>query len=148
MKPKVDWIIALECNGYKCNVCGLTEYNFIPGYCNAHTYGMFKYNHPEFQLVLRMEDKMILYTLNRLGLRVQAGQVFKDGDVIDDLFEGYKALLKEIEYNGEKMLRVIIPDENHKFPDDEDCQPHYRHQVLPVEDLYDHTHNNKNDKLN
>ena len=136
MKKKVDWIIALECNGHKCDVCGLTEYNFIDGFCNAYTYGMFKYGHPEFQLVLHMEHKMILYTLNMLGLRVQAGKVFKDGDIIEDLFEGYNALLKEFEYNGQKMLRVIIPDVNHKFPNDEGCQLEYSYQALPIEDLY------------
>lgn len=136
MKKKVDWIIALECNGYKCDVCGLTEYNFIDGFCNAYTYGIFKYGHPEFQLVLHMEHKMILYTLNMLGLRVQAGKVFKDGDIIEDLFEGYNALLKEFEYNGQKMLRVIIPDPNHKFPNDEGCQLEYSYQALPIEDLY------------
>ena len=84
---------------------------------------------------------MILYTLNTLGLRVQAGSVFKDGDIIDDMFEGYKVLLKEFEENGKKFLRVIIPDANHKFPDDEGCQLEYSYQALPIEDLY------KNDTL-
>lgn len=136
MDKKVDWIIALECNGHKCDVCELTEHSFIDGFCNAHTYGMFKYEHPEFQLVLCMDDKMILYTLNMLGLRVQAGEVFKDGDIIKDLFEGYNALLKEFEYNGQKMLRVIIPDVNHNFPNDDGCQLEYTYQALPIEDLY------------
>ena len=136
MNNKVDWIIALECNGCKCDVCGLMEYNFIDGFCNAHTYGMFKYGHPEFQLVLHMDHKMILYTLNMLGLQVQAGRIFKDGDVIKDLFVGYNALLKEFEYNGQKMLRVIIPDPNHKVPEDKGCQLEYSFQALPIEDLY------------
>lgn len=136
MQKKVDWIVALECNGCQCDVCGKTEHNFIDGYCDAHTYGMYKYGHPEFQLVLRLDHKMILYTLNTLGLRVQAGQTFKDGDVIDDLYEGYKALLKEFDHNGEKMLRVIVPDANHKFPDDSDCKQEYSYQALPVEELY------------
>lgn len=131
----------LECNGHKCDVCDEIEYNFIDGFCNAHTYGMFKYGHSEFQLVLNMEYKMILYTLNMLGLRVQAGKVFKDGDIINDLFEGYNALLKEFEENGKKFLRVIIPDANHKFPDDEGCQLEYSYQALAIEDLY------KNDTL-
>lgn len=136
MEKKIDWIIALECNGCKCDMCGEIEYNFVDGFCNAHTYGMFKYGHPEFQLVLHMDHKMILYTLNMLGLRVQAGEIFKDGDIIKDLFEGYNALLKEFEYNGQKMLRVIIPDPNHKFPNDEGCQLEYSYQALPIEDLY------------
>ncbi len=141
MNKKIDWIVLLECNGHKCDVCDEIEYNFIDGFCNAHTYGMFKYGHSEFQLVLNMEYKMILYTLNMLGLRVQAGKVFKDGDIINDLFEGYNALLKEFEENGKKFLRVIIPDANHKFPDDEGCQLEYSYQALAIEDLY------KNDTL-
>lgn len=136
MNEKIDWIVLLECNGHKCDVCGEIEYNFIDGFCNAHTFGMYKYGHSEFQLVLCMDDKMILYTLNMLGLRVQAGEVFKDGDIIKDLFEGYNALLKEFEYNGQKMLRVIIPDVNHNFPNDDGCQLEYTYQALPIEDLY------------
>lgn len=136
MNKKIDWIVLLECNGHKCDVCGEIEYNFIDGFCNAHTFGMYKYGHSEFQLVLCMDDKMILYTLNMLGLRVQAGEVFKDGDIIKDLFEGYNALLKEFEYNGQKMLRVIIPDVNHNFPNDDGCQLEYTYQALPIEDLY------------
>lgn len=136
MNKNVDWIVALECNGSRCDVCGETEYNFIDVFCNAHTYGMYKYGHPEFQLVLHMDHKMILYTLNTLGLRVQSGNVFKDGDIVEDLFDGYKALLKEFDHNGEKLLRVIIPDVNHKFPHDEGCQLEYSYQVLPIEDLY------------
>lgn len=141
MNKIIDWIVLLECNGHKCDVCGEIEYNFTDGFCNAHTFGMYEYGHPEFQLVLNMEYKMILYTLNTLGLRVQAGSVFKDGDIIDDMFEGYKVLLKELEENGKKFLRVIIPDANHKFPDDEDCQLEYSYQALAIEDLY------KNDTL-
>lgn len=148
MDKKVDWLVFIIANGCQCEVCGETEYSFIDGFCNAHTYGMFNYGHPEFQLVLHMEHKMILYTLNTLGLRVQAGRVFKDGDVINDLFEGYKARLKEFEYNGQKMLRVLIPDANHKFPDDEGCQLEYSYQALPIEDLYKKDSAKKIKKLN
>ena len=136
MKRKVDWLIALDGNGVTCEVCGKTETRFIKGYCNAKTLGMNKYGHPEFQMVLHVDHKLIMYTLNSLGLKVQDGHVFHDGDIVDDLFEGYEAKLKEFEEDGKKVLRVLIPDPNHKFPEDEGCQVEYTYQALPIEDLY------------
>lgn len=136
MKKKIDWIITLACNGFQCDECGKTERRFINGYCNAQTIGMDKYNHPEFQLVLNMDHKMILYILNSLGMKVQTGSVFKDGDIIDDLFEGYNAKIKEFVEDEKRVLRVLIPDANHKFPEDEGCQQEYTYQALPIEVLY------------
>lgn len=144
MKEKIDWIITLSCNGVPCEECGKTESLFISGYCDAQTVGMYKYSHPEFQLVLHMDHKMILYTLNSLGLRVQSGKTFKDGDIIDDLFDGYLAKIKEFIDGERKILRVLIPDANHKFPEDEGCQLEYTYQALPIDDLYIPTANNLN----
>ena len=136
MKRKVDWLITLEGNGITCEECGNTEDRFVKGYCNAQTIGMYKYHHPEFQLVLHMDHKLIMYTLNTLGIKVQEGRVFQDGDIVDDLFEGYEVKLKEFDEDGKKLLRVLIPDPNHKFPDDDGCQLEYTYQALPIEDLY------------
>ena len=137
MKKKIDWLITLTCNGVQCEECGKTESRFISGYCDAQTVGMYKYNHPEFQLVLNMDHKMILHILNSLGLKVQSGRTFKDGDIVDDLFIGYNAKIKEFsEDDDQKILRVLIPDTNHKFPEDEGCQQEYAYQALPIDDLY------------
>lgn len=136
MKQKVDWLITLEGNGVICEECGKTENRYIKGYCNAQTIGMYKYHHPEFQLVLHMDHKLITYTLNTLGIKVRNGRVFQDGDIIDDLFEGYEAKLQEFVEDGKKLLRVLIPDPDHKFPEDDGCQLEYTYQALPIEDLY------------
>lgn len=136
MKQKVDWLITLEWNGVICEECGKTENRYIKGYCNAQTIGMYKYHHPEFQLVLHMDHKLITYTLNTLGIKVRNGRVFQDGDIIDDLFEGYEAKLQEFVEDGKKLLLVLIPDPDHKFPEDEGCQSEYTYQALPIEDLY------------
>lgn len=136
MKQKVDWLITLDGNGVTCEECGKTENRFVKGYCNAQTIGMFKYGHSEFQMVLHVDHKLIMYTLNSLGLMVQKGRIFHDGDIVDDLFEGYEAKLKEFIENDKKILRVLIPDPNHKFPEDEGCQLEYTYQALPIEDLY------------
>ena len=131
----IDWKIHLVANGVRCAVCGDIENGFLPGMCDAHTHGMEKYGHPNFQIVLRMEDSTIMNLLNILGLRVQNGQRFQAGDVISDICEGYDIRLASVE-NDDDMLRVLIPDVNHLFPDDPDCLSPYNLQNLPVTQLY------------
>lgn len=131
----IDWNIHLAANGVRCAVCGEIENGFLPGMCDAHTDGMEKYGHPNFQIVLRMEDFKIMNLLNILGLRVQNGQRFKAGDVISDICEGYDIRIAAVEDDG-NMLRVLIPDENNLFPDDPHCMSPYNLQTLPIKDLY------------
>ena len=60
--PKLDWIIEIIGNGVVCAKCGRVEDSFPEYICNAHTHGMKKYHHPDFQLVLHISDT---YDLNR-----------------------------------------------------------------------------------
>ena len=51
MKNKCNWIIHYVANGY-CKTCKRYEEHFLPYMCNAHTHGMKRYRHPDFQIVL------------------------------------------------------------------------------------------------
>ena len=75
--PKLDWIIEIIGNGVVCNKCGKVEDSFPEYICNAHTHGMNKYDHLDFQLVLHISDEDIGYILNSLGLRVRSGDSSK-----------------------------------------------------------------------
>ena len=66
MDKKIDWIIHCCANGY-CEECGEIETGFLPFLCNAHTHGMERYGHMDFQLVLRLRNEEIMYILNTLG---------------------------------------------------------------------------------
>ena len=132
---KIDWIIHLCTNGVMCDDCGTVEDQFLPYTCNAHTHGMEKYNHPDFQLVLNLPPEDIGYVLNTLGLRVQAGERFKHGDIVSGIFLDCPVRLEEYEETGRKVLRVMIPDKYNRFPDDESCMETYRLQLLPTEEL-------------
>lgn len=132
---KLDWIIKLTANGVRCQDCGKVD-NYYPEYiCNAKTYGMNKYDHPEFQVVIHMSQDKIGYVLNKLGLLVQAGKRFKDGDVVDDLFIDFPIRLDAFEEHGHTVLRVILPDSKKRFPEDKDCDYPYNLQALPMEQL-------------
>ena len=98
--PKLDWIIEIIGNGVVCAKCGKVEDSFPEYICNAHTHGMKKYHHPDFQLVLHISDEDIGYILNSLGLRVRSGEQLKAGDLIEGIFEDCPVRLDSFEESG------------------------------------------------
>lgn len=70
MNNNIDWIIHLVANG-ACDECGKEEKGFLPYTCNAHTHGMEKYGHPDFQVILSLPPREIGRILNTLGLTVR-----------------------------------------------------------------------------
>lgn len=134
MQKNVDWIIHLVANG-ACDECGKTEMGFLPYLCNAHTHGMGKYVHMDFQMVLRTSEEEIARILNTLGLRVQAGERFHAGDFVSDIYEDCNIRLDAFEETGRQVLRVIIPDKYNLFPEEEYCMEPYKWQLLNTEAL-------------
>ena len=49
-KLNIDWVIHLVANGARCEQCGEIETSFKEYLCNAHTHGMARYDHPDFQM--------------------------------------------------------------------------------------------------
>ncbi len=138
MKEKINWHIEVESNHCVCSVCGgimPQSKRFLPAVCNAHTHGMEAYNHLDFQVVLDFKEKEIHRILNAFALKVQAGQRFAAGDYVAGIYLDYNVRLDEVEESGRKVLRIIIPDKNNKFPEDITCTGYYRLQALPTKDL-------------
>ena len=75
MDTKVDWIIHYV----------FDDPGPYPYLCNAHTHGMEKYHHLDFQMVLNLPQEHICYLLNTLGRRVQNGETLHDGDMVSGL---------------------------------------------------------------
>ncbi|RFZ76103.1 hypothetical protein DS742_25350 [Lacrimispora amygdalina] len=134
MKQKVDWIIHC-CENGACDECGRVETNFLPYTCNAHTHGMERYEHMDFQMVLHLGHREIMRILNTLGLRVQAGERFKDGDMVAGIYEDCNIRLTKYIETGRWVLRVIIPDKYNVFPEDDHCMETYRLQLLKTDAL-------------
>ena len=133
---KIDWIIHCCDNGVVCDECKKLETGFLQYACNAHTHGMERYRHMDFQMVLYLPFEEIGRILNTLGLRVQAGERFHDGDLVSGIYEDCDIRLDEYEETGRRVLRVVIPDKYNVFPEEENCMPVYRLQLLDTEDLY------------
>lgn len=135
MNRKVDWIIHCGANGV-CDECGSPEMGFLQYACNAHTHGMERYGHMDFQMVLYLPHQEIMRILNTLGLRVQAGERFHAGDLVTGIYEDCSIRLDEYEECGRTVLRVVIPDKYNRFPEDSQCMEVYRLQLLDTESLH------------
>lgn len=90
----------------------------------------------DFQLVLRLRNEEIMYILNTLGLMVQSGRRFCDGDMVSGIFEDCDVRLMQYEETGRQVLRVIIPDKYNHFPEEPNCMPPYCLRLLETDDLY------------
>lgn len=102
----------------------------IKNITNYHTHGMEHYGHLDFQLVLNVSDEHAKYLLNTMGMRVQNGEQFKSGDHVNGLYEDCSVRLDEYQESGRTVLRLIIPDENNRFPEDPECSKPYCYQSM------------------
>ena len=131
---KPNWVYHYVCNG-ACDIDGKQK-DYFPKYiCDAHTHGMFNYNHPEFQVVIDYGPKEVGRLLNSVGFMVKEGKRFKNGDVIKGLYEDCDITLCEMgDHQGKPILRLIIPDQNNKMPS-EAAEP-YNMQMFTTQLLY------------
>ena len=97
MDQKIDWVIHLVANG-ACDECGEIETGFLPYMCNAHTHGLERYGHLDFQMVLFLPTEEIGRILNTLGLRVQSGERFRSGDMVSGIYEDCDVRLDAVSY--------------------------------------------------
>lgn len=129
MSKPIDWTIHMVANGVTCAKCGKAENSFIDYACNAHTHGMQKYNHLDFQMVLHTSPEDMCYILNTLGMRVQNGERFKAGDMVSGIFLDCDVRLDLFWETDRNVLRVIIPDGKNRFPEDPNCEYPYSFQT-------------------
>ena len=132
---EMDWVWIYVANGMPCLCCGKIEYPFPNYICDAHTNGMDKYGHLEFQIVIDFGPQIVGKLLNIMGYRVKNGERFKDGDVLKDFFP-CDVFLKEVSNGyGKRVLRLIIPDTKGRLPEHAD-RP-YCLQMLDTPLLYE-----------
>ena len=138
---RINWIIHLV-NDVYCDMCENSMDEFLPYACNAHTHGMQQYQHPDFQLVLMLPPEEIGRILNTLGMRVQRGESFHDGEYISGIYEDCQVRLNSFEESGRNVLRVIIPDADGLFPEERGCMETYKLQLLQTDALLVHNTSN------
>ena len=130
-----DWSVVGIKNGMRCSKGGEIINDLIPNVAIFHTIGMERYDHPNFQLVLNCDMGTARTILNTFGDYVRAGRRFNSEECVSDIFNCV-VHIKTFKHNGRNVLRVIIPDGNFIYPDEEECDPGFCFQLLPTEQLY------------
>ena len=137
-KSIIDWEIHYLSNNVQCDRCGKQEEHFPQYICDAHTHGMDRYGHMEFQLVLDYGPEEIARLLNTMGLRVQRGETFHDGDLVKGLYLDCDILLRKVtDIMGIPVLRLVIPDKWNRMPIK--SEPPFVYQMLATHLLYQNT---------
>ena len=132
LTEKPDWTILLTVNGMRCDNCGMEENPYVDGICFVSTTGLTeRYGHPEFELVLQQQVNTMGYILNELGFRVRAGEKFEAGQLVSGIFADCDIRLDKSP-DHENMLRVIIPDNNNRWPEEDDCASIVKLQTLSL----------------
>ncbi len=131
MNVNMNWQIHLPDDSYNYE----RRTSFKPYLCNAHTHGMARYGHPDFQVVLRISDSEIRRILNILCLAVQKGITFEDGEYIGGIYDDCPVRLQSFSEGNRQVLRVIIPDGNNTFPEGAYCHRPYSYQLLRTDAL-------------
>ena len=132
---KPSWVIHYIANGLPCSCCGKIEYPYLENICNAHTHGMDAFHQPEFQIVLGLPPLDIMYILNTLGDNVRNGARYNPSSLVEGIFVDCLVRLDLIKEDGEQIFRVIIPDNENRFPEEVGCTYPYSEQTKPLKML-------------
>lgn len=78
---------------------------------NYHTHGLPEScGHPDLQLICPLPMTAIDYIFKAIISRIKDGTVYRDGDVAENVSNGYSVKLVSAFENGREVLRIIIPD--------------------------------------
>jgi len=116
----------------KLEKCGFYVHGVVSreeGYINAHTHGFERtWSHRDFQIVLRLPDKVVMDVFWNFARKVKAGEVFCDGMKVEEIVRGYPVLLSSAFECRRPVLRVLFPDAKGRFPGDPDVEAAFEHQ--------------------
>ena len=92
-------------------------------------------NHLDLQLVLPISMDHASAIINAIGLLIQEGRVFEPDVTYTDVLAKdvpMKFVQVKDNLNNRQLLRIVLPDENFKFPEDKGCMALYNLQYNPT----------------
>ncbi|MED2737171.1 DUF4262 domain-containing protein [Bacillus toyonensis] len=103
------------------------------GILNMHTVGVEQtYKHKDFQIVIYMPPNVAHMLFTMLVDRVKSGETIEVNKKYDDVLEDYDVYFVERAENGRNVLRMILPDKEGNFPEDEGYNPAFCNQLYEV----------------
>lgn len=97
---------------------------------NYHTHGLAIHGQPELMIALPIEGCHVGGLINSIGVKlINDGITLESGQKYDCFLQnGYHIKVKKINYNGGESNLILLPDEQDKFPGEEECSKIYNMQ--------------------
>lgn len=97
---------------------------------NYHTHGLEKTrNHLDFQIVLPINPELAHSIIWNFIKRINKGEKFEPNTKVENIIKGFPVKLIEATEGNRKVLRIILPDPNGKFPNEKKCNEFYKKQI-------------------
>lgn len=101
---------------------------------NYHTHGLPEMkNHIDLQITLNIQPQEVFDIFHLLIAEINKGKTFTKDSSIKYLNKPLK--LMETFESGRQVLRIMLPDSNGKFPEDENCNFEYALQNLECDEI-------------
>lgn len=101
-------------------------------HANYHTHGLDEtYNHPDLQVTLPLNHEVAHKIICTAVDMIEDGVVFKDGMMYNDIIITFPVEFRKFREMDREVLRIIFPDSNGYFPDDDECDEMYKAQYDP-----------------
>jgi hypothetical protein len=104
----------------------------ITGKSSAHTHGLDKYGSLEIEINLHLRPEILGQYINLIADHIASkGLQIEDGERVEGIFNSpiYFCKVKSVQ-SEDLVLRAIFPDENLKYPWDNDCSAGYCEQIV------------------
>ena len=104
-------------------------YKSTPYYVNMHTHGLKEsFAHTDLQIVLAIDPAIAHALFREMIEKIKNGYTFSIDTRHYDVIEHYAIEVIQTMENDREVLRVLLPDPDGFFPNEEACDIIYKHQ--------------------
>ena len=97
---------------------------------SIHTHGLKEnFNHMDLEVVLPMNPNIVAGIFHGMVDSIKDGETFEDKSTSDRVIQNFDVQLVRVNDGARDLLRIVLPDENGKFPCDKDCADIYKNQL-------------------
>lgn len=97
---------------------------------NHHTHGLKEcFNHTDLEIVLPIHPQMAGGIFHGMVNLIKKGESFENKIMSDKVIQNYNVQLFRVNDGTRDLIRIILPDENGKFPSDKGCADVYKNQL-------------------
>ena len=110
------------------------EYESLEGpIANIRTRGLAEnLHHMDLQIVLKLEEELVELLLKSVIENIKGGYTYYEG-ISKNVIEDIEVEFKKFKDDGQDVLRMVLPDEEGRFPSDESCAEPYKQQYIQLE---------------